>query len=159
MSIAGAALWIFSGLTNLSPTELLNSENPIRKNLHGNFLSGSNSPSSKSSQLTNLVSSSISSVNSSVYRLVSELNSQITLDQSTTFVVILLPIIFLYYLQNLKSLQSVMAVYLGALLTQGYSGSLGVNFRFLNFGILLSLYLVLKDTNKVTLKAAEDHVP
>jgi hypothetical protein len=154
MSIAGAALWIFSGLTNLSPTELLNSENPIRKILAGNFLSGS-----KSTQLTNLVSGGISSLYSSIYRLVSELNSQITLDQSTTFVVILLPIMFLYSLRNLKSLQSVMAVYLGALLTQGYSGSLGVNFRFLNFGILLSLYLVLKDTNKVRLKATEDHVP
>ena len=141
LSVLASVLWVLSNVTKLTPAQLLNGDMPlqnvIRWNFRGNLSENINSVSSDS----DTVQKTYDSIVNMPYRIVSEVNSQISLDQNVSIITMILPLLFLFITKSFGSLKIIFAVYLGALITQGYSGSYGINFRYLNYGIIVTIVL------------------
>jgi len=141
LSVLASVLWLISNVTKLAPAQLLNGDMPlqnvIRWNFQGNLPETTNSVSNGSDTVQKTYDSFVNIP----YRIVSEVNAQISLDQNVSIIAMILPLVFLLTIKSFESLKIIFAVYLGALITQGYSGSYGINFRYLNYGIVTSIVL------------------
>lgn len=154
LSVFAGVIWLISNITKLTRAQVLNNNNSLRKVFYWNFQGNVNINNSDTLQKA---SDSITTLS---YRIVSELNSQISLGQRVSIILMLLPFVFLFTSKSFGCLKIIFTVYLGAVITQGYSGSYGINFRYLNYGVLISILLSIfhAKTMKLPLQRTNDDV-
>jgi hypothetical protein len=153
ISILSALIWVASYFSNYTPSQLLNGQDAVKRIFSWNFNIASKANLNTTADNLDAIGKSFNSINSLPIRLISELNTQITLDQRISFIAIIAPLIFLFTIQNYRYLCIALCVYGGALITQGLSGSFGINFRYINYGILTTTLLAVRESRKYKLEA------
>jgi hypothetical protein len=134
--------WFYLARTRLSPIELFTLESPLRS------LSSWISPaqvkgSVKSSNWYSERVDSVRIAQDSLLSPVREVSYSFQILNFSPILIALLVISILFFLKAFKDLGSLGMVSLGCILTQGYSGGVSGNWRYLNIALLYGILLVL----------------